>query len=254
MGPTTPVSVFSFSGTITINIQSVNDPPSFMGVGNLDATDDSGPQSIDDWATEVVAGPPDEATQNLHFDVIANTDEALFTQLPQVDAAGTLYFIPKPNVCGTTQLTMVLHDDGGTANGGIDTSLPQSFIMTITKQHPQHNAVLAFDVDGDGHIAPSDPLTVINYINAFGSRRVDPSAPCGPIFPDVTADGFITAIDPLEIINYINAFGSNPEPESGPIVPVGRPEQVAYLPPRPADELITLLALDAAYQQRRRGR
>jgi hypothetical protein len=44
---------------------------------------------------------------------------------------GTLTFEPAPGQTGLATVTVVLKDDGGTANGGRDTSDPHSFTITV---------------------------------------------------------------------------------------------------------------------------
>src|SRR4029077_11257476 len=46
--------------------------------------------------------------------------------------SGTLTFTGAPNANGTATVTVQLHDDGGIANGGIDTSLAQTFVINVT--------------------------------------------------------------------------------------------------------------------------
>src|SRR5439155_14686419 len=46
------------------------------------------------------------------------------------NATGTLTFAPLTNQFGTATITVVLTDNGGTANGGID-SLTNSFVVTV---------------------------------------------------------------------------------------------------------------------------
>ncbi len=50
-------------------------------------------------------------------------NSGLFSVLPSVDpVTGTLSFTPAPNAFGTSQITLSLKDNGGTANGGVDTT------------------------------------------------------------------------------------------------------------------------------------
>ena len=44
---------------------------------------------------------------------------------------GTLTFQVAPNANGEAHVTVALHDDGGTALGGVDTSVPQTFTITV---------------------------------------------------------------------------------------------------------------------------
>ena len=45
-------------------------------------------------------------------------------------ATGTLTYTPAANAIGTATVTVTLQDNGGTANGGVDTSAPQTFTIT----------------------------------------------------------------------------------------------------------------------------
>ena len=51
---------------------------------------------------------------------------------PAVATNGTLTYTSAPNANGSATVTVRAHDDGGTANGGQDTSGPQTFTITIT--------------------------------------------------------------------------------------------------------------------------
>ncbi|MBI3838016.1 MAG: SBBP repeat-containing protein [Planctomycetia bacterium] len=77
------------------------------------------------------AGPPDELTQALNF-VVGNDNNALFSVQPTIDPSCTLTYTPAPNANGTTTVSVALRDNGGTANGGVDTSATQTFTITVT--------------------------------------------------------------------------------------------------------------------------
>ena len=42
-----------------------------------------------------------------------------------------LTYTPAANAFGTATITLDLKDNGGTANGGVDTSAPQTFTITV---------------------------------------------------------------------------------------------------------------------------
>jgi hypothetical protein len=64
--------------------------------------------------------------------VISTTDNSLFSALPAINpATGTLTYTPAAGKWGTVTVTVRLKDNGGTANGGVDTSAPQTFKITI---------------------------------------------------------------------------------------------------------------------------
>ncbi|MCU1347583.1 MAG: hypothetical protein JWO56_613, partial [Acidobacteria bacterium] len=115
----------------TINIIAVNDAPSFTKGADQNALEDSGPHSVSGWATAINAGPADEAGQSVSFNVTGNSNPALFSAGPAVAPDGTLTYTPAPNANGSATISVAAHDNGGTANGGVDTSASQSFTITV---------------------------------------------------------------------------------------------------------------------------
>src|SRR5205823_2737965 len=107
------------------------------------ATDESGKQSVPNWVTDVAANDPG---QTVIISLSVDKPE-LFTAPPAVDPAGTLTYTPAPNMRGTATVTVIIKDDGGTANGGIDTS-EQTVSIEIDKPHPWHNVAKPLDVTG----------------------------------------------------------------------------------------------------------
>ena len=49
-----------------------------------------------------------------------------------MSASGTLTYTPAANANGSATVTVRAQDNGGTANGGVDTSGPQTFTITVT--------------------------------------------------------------------------------------------------------------------------
>ena len=91
---------------------------------------DAGAQTVAGWATGVSAGPANEATQTLTFQV-TNDNNGLFAVQPAVAANGTLTYTPAADANGEATVTVVLKDNGGTANGGADTGTPQKFKIKV---------------------------------------------------------------------------------------------------------------------------
>ena len=56
---------------------------------------------------------------------------ALFTAQPAVAPDGTLSYTPAADANGVATVTVTAVDDGGTANGGTDTSAPRTFTITV---------------------------------------------------------------------------------------------------------------------------
>jgi hypothetical protein len=116
--------------TFTINVTAVNDPPSFTSGGNVTVLEDSGSYSAA-WATAISAGPADESGQTVAFST-SNDNNALFSVQPSVSSAGVLTFTPAADANGTSTVTITAQDNGGTANGGSDTSAAQTFTISVT--------------------------------------------------------------------------------------------------------------------------
>ena len=114
-----------------ISVLQINDPPSFGAGPDQTVNEDSGAQTFNGWATAISAGPPDEAGQTVSFNITGNANAALFSAGPSINSAGDLSFTPALDANGSAAITLVAQDDGGTANGGIDTSPPQSFTITV---------------------------------------------------------------------------------------------------------------------------
>ncbi len=125
--------------TFDVTVNSVNDVPVFTKGLDVTRAQGSPPQTLSNWATGIAPGPLNESGQQLTF-VLTNDAPQLFVVQPAVSASGTLTFTPGVQR-GSALVTVQLRDDGGTANGGIDTSPPQTFGITLG---------LSQDTDGDG--------------------------------------------------------------------------------------------------------
>lgn len=123
-------------------------------------------------------------------------------------------------------------------------TVPVRFVVHDTAI-PWRNPTLSYDTDDDQHVAPKDVLTIINDINAFGSRRLaTPTA--GTLlapFLDVTGDNYVAPNDALSVINHLNAARFLPE---------GDGEANESRPAFTDAQLLDLLALDAASRSRRK--
>jgi len=115
--------------SITINITPVNQAPSFTPGGNI-TTPASGTYS-QQWASNISAGPPNESGQSVAFSV-SNNNPAAFLVQPSLSPTGLLTFTPVPGPAHTVTVTVQLQDSGGTANGGVDVSPMQTFLIQLT--------------------------------------------------------------------------------------------------------------------------
>jgi hypothetical protein len=123
--------VNSIAATVDITVNSVNDAPSFTTGGTVTIIEESGAYSSP-WATNILAGPADENAQTTSFTIVSVTNSTLFSSQPIVDSTGNLSFIPAVDEFGTATVTLNISDNGGTANGGVDTSVDQTFDIVIT--------------------------------------------------------------------------------------------------------------------------
>jgi subtilisin family serine protease/subtilisin-like proprotein convertase family protein len=117
--------------TFVLNVTPVNDAPTFVRGSNQNTGVNSGPQSVTNWATAILPGPFNEAGQTVSFVINNNTNSGLFAVQPALAPNGTLTYTPANGAVGSATITVVLQDNGGTAGGGQNTSVPQSFIITI---------------------------------------------------------------------------------------------------------------------------
>jgi VCBS repeat-containing protein len=120
------------TATVKVIVSAVNDAPSFTKGDNEAVNEDAAAQTVSGWATAISAGPANESDQAVEF-VVTNDNDSLFTATgqPAVSADGTLSYAPAANANGTATVSVKIHDDGGTANGGVDTSDEQTFTITV---------------------------------------------------------------------------------------------------------------------------
>jgi murein DD-endopeptidase MepM/ murein hydrolase activator NlpD len=168
----------SSTQSFKITIIPVNDAPSFTIGPNIRLDDESGDlQTIGDWAKDILAGPRDEAGQALNFEITGNTNPSLFAAAPTVDAAGTLTYQAAANAHGYSTITLHLKDNGGTANGGADTSADQTFEMAINSPSARDDDVstkvgkaITIPVLANDAADPAGQLTLISFTTPRAGR------------------------------------------------------------------------------------
>lgn len=232
----------SNTSTITITVTAVNDAPLFAKGGDVTVLEDSGAYSQLHWATAISAGPGDEVGQTVHFNVTANSNPSLFASGPTIAADGSLSFTPALHAWGSANITITAQDDGGTANGGIDTSASQAFAITIshvdippTVADVTINSVVGIPWSGTVAVADPDSTLFSFYvagISRLGELNVDqftgaitfnPQTAGSEDIPFTVNDGTATVAATLHI--RISDFGTGrPRITSTPpveVAPVG---------------------------------
>jgi CSLREA domain-containing protein len=134
-GDGSSAALTSTEATVTITVNAVNDAPTFTR-GPDQSANGAVAQTVNNWATSISAGPPDESGQTVTF-LVSNDNNALFSVQPAISPTGTLTYTPAYGFDGTATVTVRLRDNGGTALGGVDTSAPQTFTITV---HALNNA------------------------------------------------------------------------------------------------------------------
>jgi len=139
--------------TFTITVNAVNHAPSFTKGADQYVVMNCGAQTVTNWATSISPGPPSEAGQTVNF-IVSNNNNALFSVQPAISSTGTLTYTPASSATGTATVTVQIHDNGGTAGGGQDTSAPQTF--TIVVSNVTTSLVCRWDFNNNGSdTAPS---------------------------------------------------------------------------------------------------
>ena len=101
----TAASDTSASQTFVINVTAVNQAPSFTKGPDQTVSENTGAQTVNPWATAISPGPANESGQTVTFNIIGNTNAALFSAGPAVSSTGVLTYTLTPNVIGTATIT-----------------------------------------------------------------------------------------------------------------------------------------------------
>ena len=136
------------TSTLNLIVKPVNDPPSLNPGESLQLTCTAGPQVITSWAESITPGPY-EPDQLLSIKLIPE-NPLLFDVNPFINENGDLIFKPRPDNYGVTDILIILKDNGGTENNGIDSTEYKFTIETIKKTilpefYITHNPVVPED-------------------------------------------------------------------------------------------------------------
>ena len=146
----------------TIAVTPVNDAPSFTSGNDQTVLENAGPQTVDGWASAITAGP-EETDQNVDFD-ITNSNPALFAEARAISSTSQLTYTPAADKLGSATLSVFLEDDGGVANGGVDTSAVQTFTIEVT---PVNDAPSFTEGSDQSVLEDSGPQTVDGWASTI---------------------------------------------------------------------------------------
>ncbi len=189
----------SAAAAFTITIAPVNQAPTFVGAGNQTVLEDSGAHTVQ-WATAIDAGAPGESGQTVTLGT-SNDNPSLFSTQPSVDQTGVLTYAPAADANGTVHVTVTAHDDGGTANGGHDTS-SRTFTITITPVNDAPTFTTTGNVSVLENAGPQSLAWVSSHSTGPGNETAqqivyavsndNPSLFAGGAQPALAADGTLT--------------------------------------------------------------
>ncbi|MBI5774404.1 MAG: VCBS repeat-containing protein, partial [Verrucomicrobia bacterium] len=190
----------------TITVNSVNDVPSFVKGVDQHPLQNSGLTTVTGWATAISTGPANESGQTASF-LVSNNNNPMFSVQPAVAADGTLTFTLAADTLATATVTVQVQDDGGTANGGVDTSAGQTFVIAVPSRYSSGSVATAAgpaslslaDYNGDKFndifVANATAGTVTLLLNngsgsfVMGTNITVGSGPAAIALADFNADG-----------------------------------------------------------------
>lgn len=148
---------------VSLSITAVNDRPGFEIASDPPEYRD-GPHptvTIPGFASAISpGGGPDEASQTLTFSLERTDSSGLeFQQQPSLSPTGTLTYRHQPGTWGTARYRVLLKDNGGTANGGEDTSEPRFFEITANPLL----LTVAVTGSGSGTVTPAEGTHARGY-------------------------------------------------------------------------------------------
>ena len=165
------------TAVVTATVTAVNDAPTLLLLPEAQAQEDSGPNQFANFASNIdEGGGADEDVQILAIGLTVD-DPGLFDVQPTLtlnaaQTAATLAFTPAAETSGSTTATVTLQDDGGTANGGADTTVA-TFTITI-------NAVNDPPIANDD-TASTDEDTAVNIDVLGNDSDVDGTLDSGSV-------------------------------------------------------------------------
>jgi len=118
--------------TVTLHVQPVNDPPTFnLGSDPHHAAGAAGPQSVPNFVTLLNTGPADESSQSYSAVLMQiDADPKGVLSSASLGLDGVLHYTLSGHG-GTATLSVRVQDNGGRANGGVDTASAQTFHISV---------------------------------------------------------------------------------------------------------------------------
>ncbi|NLB63614.1 MAG: cadherin repeat domain-containing protein, partial [Fibrobacter sp.] len=125
---------------VFINVLNVNEAPLFVKGHDIVVVENAGADSVFNWAPVILSGPgfnednpllSNDTLQIVEF-ILTPDYPILFKTRPEIDSiSGTLSFETALDTFGVCTVLVVLKDNGGTENGGINESEVDTLVITI---------------------------------------------------------------------------------------------------------------------------
>ncbi len=117
--------------TFTITVHALNNAPTLNALSNVVINEDAALQTVN--LAGITSGPSYESGQTLT--VTATSSNPALIPNPSVsytspNTTGSISFMPLPDANGSVLITVTVKDNGGTANGGVDTFV-RTFTVTV---------------------------------------------------------------------------------------------------------------------------
>ena len=173
----------SATGTLTIQLAPVNDPPQFIPGSDIAVQEDAAAFSAP-WATAILAGPPSASdelngllpsiiAQTVRFDLRINSNAALFAVLPAVSPTGVLTFTLAKDANGRAIVDVIAIDDGLPVNN-------QSQVSRLTIVASPVNDAPGFTIIGNVSVnEDSGRYTAAAIRNIVPAEGMNNSPPTG---------------------------------------------------------------------------
>ena len=217
----------SATGTITIQLAAVNDPPQFIPGNDIAVQEDSAPFSAP-WASAIQAGPssaldelnglPPTLAQTVRFAITTDND-ALFAVLPAVSSTGVLTFTLAKDANGRAIVDVVAVDSGLGASPDINRSAVAklTIVANPVNDAPGFNVIGNVTVDEDSNRYTAAVIRDIVPAEGMNSTPRTGNDEIGQIISIITSNNntslfsvqpTISSTGVLDFVPAQDAFGS----------------------------------------------
>lgn len=218
----------SASAVASLEVAPVNQAPTIDPIADVSVSWDAGVSYIP--VTGISPGADAEASQSLAFSTIISSDPSIarpgITYTPGSDHA-ELQFTPTGK-SGDVTITLTVQDDGGTANGGqdtttrsfkihVDSSVPTFTGNVVMNVNPDNSIEVVVDSVVQGTFAPGAPLGVYGpgTLTVNGRPVADSILFAGST---ISINGTVVTYLPSILTVHVDGHGGNDVYQTDPLV------------------------------------